>query len=195
MTSSPTSATARTALKNAMLPPAVTTTRWAESIGIPFSARSLSARAARSADVPSTAPYWWVLGSSVTPWMASMACWGGPYATMPWPREMVPGLERTRSPTIGMIGVWTSSMRRDCRMGGQSTEVSSFLRRRNDDISFVPLEQAHLDGFVLGHQGLKLLDVAHLLAAVVVGVHDLGLEGQDRVGRVVDVHRVRQVHA
>ena len=74
MTSSPTSATARTALKNAMFPPDVTTTRVESSTAMPFSARSLAASAWRSAEVPSTAPYRWVLRSSVTPARASIAC-------------------------------------------------------------------------------------------------------------------------
>src|SRR5579872_3278286 len=49
---------------------------------------------------------------------------------MPWPREIVPGVLRTRSPTIGMIGVWISSIRRDWRMGDQSPTVDRTCQDR-----------------------------------------------------------------
>ena len=44
---------------------------------MPFSARSFPASAPRRAEVPSTAPYWWMRESSVTPARASIACRGG----------------------------------------------------------------------------------------------------------------------
>ena len=40
--------------------------------------------------------------------MASIASSGGPYATMPCPSEMVPGVSQIRSPMIGIIGDWTA---------------------------------------------------------------------------------------
>src|SRR3990172_3316139 len=45
-----------------------------------------------------------------------MASGGGPYATMPCPSEMVPGVSAMSRPMMGMIGVWTDRIRSDSRM-------------------------------------------------------------------------------
>ena len=45
--------------------------------------------------------------------MAARASGGGPYATIPCPSEIVPGDWRIHSPTSGMIGACTASMRND----------------------------------------------------------------------------------
>ena len=41
-----------------------------------------------------------------------MTSGGGPYDTIPWPSEIVPGLDRIHSPRMGMTGGWMSVMRR-----------------------------------------------------------------------------------
>src|SRR5690606_29534400 len=107
---------AATALVTALLPPAVAR-RGRPAGGTPWSAVTLWAMASSSSGSPSTGPYRWSDGCRPKEASTSMACGGGPYETMPCPREMVPGVERISSPRIGMIGGWMSVMRRGRCMG------------------------------------------------------------------------------
>src|SRR5262245_54759146 len=114
MISSPGSATASTAFMNAMFPPAVTTTRLFERSS-PFSRVSFVSSAPTSSGSPSTGPYWCAPRDERNRGIASVASGGGPYATIPCPSEMVPGVCRIHSPRIGMMGACTAAMRRDIR--------------------------------------------------------------------------------
>ena len=113
MNSSPGSAMAKTAFLNARLPPAVTTTRASGRTRIRFSRSSFCSSAATSGSMPSTGPSRW--SPLDVPKLATdaSASGGGPYETMPWPSDTVPGVSAIQRLTIGMTGVWTAAKRRD----------------------------------------------------------------------------------